>query len=79
MYRETPALYAKDTTDDGFRWIDANDANGNVFSFFRSDESGTTENFTKYLKAAAEANWPGEPAKTWDGKGEGKAKSAGVA
>ena len=47
--------------------------------FFRSDESGTTENFTKYLKAAAEANWPGEPAKTWDGKGEGKAKSAGVA
>ena len=47
--------------------------------FFRSDESGTTENFTKYLKAAAGANWPGEPAKTWDGKGEGKAKSAGVA
>ena len=47
--------------------------------FFRSDESGTTENFTKYLKAAAGTNWPGEPAKTWDGKGEGKAKSAGVA
>ena len=47
--------------------------------FFRSDESGTTENFTKYLKAAAEASWPGEPSKTWDGKGEGKAKSAGVA
>ncbi|MFW5473714.1 phosphate ABC transporter substrate-binding protein PstS [Knoellia sp. CPCC 206450] len=47
--------------------------------FFRSDESGTTENFTKYLKAAAPENWPGEPAKTWDGKGEGKAKSAGVA
>lgn len=47
--------------------------------FFRSDESGTTENFTKYLKAAAPANWAGEPAKTWDGKGEGKAKSAGVA
>jgi phosphate transport system substrate-binding protein len=47
--------------------------------FFRSDESGTTENFTKYLKAAAGASWPGEPAKTWTGKGEGKAKSAGVA
>lgn len=47
--------------------------------FFRSDESGTTENFTKYLKAAAPANWTTEPAKTWDGKGEGKAKSAGVA
>ena len=24
--------------------------------FFRSDESGTTENFTKYLKGAASAN-----------------------
>ncbi|KGN34316.1 phosphate ABC transporter substrate-binding protein [Knoellia sinensis KCTC 19936] len=47
--------------------------------FFRSDESGTTENFTKYLKAAAPANWAGEPSKSWDGKGEGKAKSAGVA
>jgi phosphate transport system substrate-binding protein len=47
--------------------------------FFRSDESGTTENFTKYLKAAAGDSWPGEPAKTWTGKGEGKAKSAGVA
>ena len=46
--------------------------------FFRSDESGTTENFTKYLKAAAPANWAGEPAKKWTGKGEGKEKSSGV-
>lgn len=46
--------------------------------FFRSDESGTTENFTKYLKAAAPENWAGEPAKKWDGKGEGKEKSSGV-
>ena len=27
--------------------------------FFRSDESGTTENFTKYLKAAAPDSWTG--------------------
>jgi phosphate transport system substrate-binding protein len=47
--------------------------------FFRSDESGTTENFTKYLNAAAPENWPAEPAKVWSGKGEGKEKSAGVA
>lgn len=47
--------------------------------FFRSDESGTTENFTKYLKAAAPGHWAGEPAKSWTGKGEGKSKSAGVA
>jgi phosphate transport system substrate-binding protein len=47
--------------------------------FFRSDESGTTENFTKYLHAAAAADWAAEPAKKWSGKGEGKEKSAGVA
>ena len=47
--------------------------------FFRSDESGTTENFTKYLKAAAPKAWAAEPAKSWTGKGEGKEKSAGVA
>ncbi len=47
--------------------------------FFRSDESGTTENFTKYLKAAAPNAWSAEPGKSWTGKGEGKEKSAGVA
>jgi phosphate transport system substrate-binding protein len=47
--------------------------------FFRSDESGTTENFTKYLHAAAAADWAATPAKKWSGKGEGKEKSAGVA
>ena len=47
--------------------------------FFRSDESGTTENFTKYLNAAAPKAWTAEPAKSWTGKGEGKEKSAGVA
>jgi phosphate transport system substrate-binding protein len=47
--------------------------------FFRSDESGTTENFTKYLNAAAPKDWTAAPAKKWSGKGEGKEKSAGVA
>ena len=47
--------------------------------FFRSDESGTTENFTKYLSKAAKGKWTAEPAKKWSGKGEGKAKTAGVA
>ena len=47
--------------------------------FFRSDESGTTENFTKYLKAAAPEAWSYETGKKWTGKGEGKEKSAGVA
>ena len=47
--------------------------------YFRSDESGTTENFTKYLKAAAPSAWAADPGKKWTGKGEGKEKSAGVA
>ncbi|MFC0629200.1 phosphate ABC transporter substrate-binding protein PstS [Kribbella deserti] len=47
--------------------------------FFRSDESGTTENFAKYLKAAGGGAWKGEPAKKWTGTGAGKDKSAGVA
>ncbi len=46
--------------------------------FFRSDESGTTENFTKYLNAAAGSVWTDEPSKTWPGTGEGREKSAGV-
>ena len=47
--------------------------------YFRSDESGTTENFTKYLAAAAPQAWTAEPGKSWTGKGEGKEKSSGVA
>jgi len=48
--------------------------------FFRSDESGTTENFTKYLKAASNGAWNVEAAKKWNGPvGEGKPQNAGVA
>jgi phosphate transport system substrate-binding protein len=46
--------------------------------FFRSDESGTTENFTKYLKAAAPDAWSYDPSKSWPAAGEGKEKSSGV-
>jgi len=47
--------------------------------FFRSDESGTTENTTKFLAAAGDGAWTKEPAKAWTGTGEGKNKSSGVA
>jgi phosphate transport system substrate-binding protein len=48
--------------------------------FYRSDESGTTENFLKYLAGSAPTAWAQEPAKVWPGKaGEGREKSAGVA
>ncbi len=34
-YKDLPALWSQDHSPDGFRWIDANDAAGNVFSFLR--------------------------------------------
>jgi phosphate transport system substrate-binding protein len=48
--------------------------------FYRSDESGTTENFEKYLAGAAPADFTTKPSKKWAGTvGQGAAKSAGVA
>ncbi|QKV93493.1 phosphate ABC transporter substrate-binding protein PstS [Streptomyces sp. NA02950] len=40
-----------------------------IQAFHRSDESGTTDNLTKYFKAAAPSAWPHEPGKAWEGKG----------
>lgn len=46
----------------------------------RSDESGTTDNFTKYLSKSAEADWTIGNAKAWKAPGGvGAAKSDGVA
>lgn len=51
-----------------------------IQAFHRSDESGTTDNFTKYLKAAAPKAWPYEPGKSWEAKGGQSAQgSSGVA
>lgn len=45
----------------------------------RSDDSGTTDNFTKYLAAAAGDAWPHEPGQTWPvAGGEAGAQTAGV-
>ncbi|MCN9244194.1 phosphate ABC transporter substrate-binding protein PstS [Streptomyces sp. RY43-2] len=52
-----------------------------IQAFHRSDESGTTDNFTKYLKAAAPSVW-GKYAggKAWEAKGGQSApQSSGVA
>ena len=40
VYKETPALWELDHSPEGFRWIDANDADNNVISFYRTDKSG---------------------------------------
>ncbi len=41
-YLEIPALWRLDSDPAGFRWIDANDASGNVFSFLRLDGARST-------------------------------------
>ncbi|WP_024332917.1 phosphate ABC transporter substrate-binding protein PstS [Gordonia hirsuta] len=50
-----------------------------VVPVHRSDSSGTTDNFTRYLRGAAPAQWPYQPSKEWAGAGgSGAAKSTGV-
>jgi 1,4-alpha-glucan branching enzyme len=41
-YRESPALWALDTSSDGFRWIAWDDWQQNVLSFIRIAEDGST-------------------------------------
>jgi 1,4-alpha-glucan branching enzyme len=40
LYRSSPALWELDTASEGFGWIDAGDALGNVLSFLRFSASG---------------------------------------
>lgn len=47
--------------------------------FFRSDESGTTDNFQRYLAGAGLGEWTTAPSKSFTGGvGEGQPQSAGV-
>jgi 1,4-alpha-glucan branching enzyme len=50
VYRETPAFWSSDFDPAGFRWIDANDATGNVYSFVRL---GSGENAGSMLACVA--------------------------
>ncbi|MFF6999459.1 phosphate ABC transporter substrate-binding protein PstS [Streptomyces sp. NPDC008313] len=51
-----------------------------IQAFHRSDDSGTTDNFTKYLKAASPADWKYEGGKAWQAKGGQSAQgSSGLA
>ncbi|MFE4252383.1 phosphate ABC transporter substrate-binding protein PstS [Streptomyces sp. NPDC056910] len=51
-----------------------------IQAFHRSDESGTTDNFTKYLKAASPADWKYSGGKAWQAKGGQSAQgSSGLA
>lgn len=52
----------------------------NITVLYRSDDSGTTSNFTKFLQGSAPDVWTFEPAGVWASPaGEGRAQSAGVA
>ncbi|MFG1863952.1 1,4-alpha-glucan branching protein GlgB [Microbispora bryophytorum] len=53
VYRDSPALYSRDNTHEGFRWIDADDAPGNVLSFLRYGADGSV--------LACVANFSGAP------------------
>ncbi|MFF4837181.1 phosphate ABC transporter substrate-binding protein PstS [Streptomyces sp. NPDC001315] len=51
-----------------------------IQAFHRSDESGTTDNFTKYLIATTPANWKYSGGKAWQAKGgQAASGSSGVA
>ena len=39
VYKKNPALWELDHEPEGFRWIDANDADNNVISFYRTDRA----------------------------------------
>ena len=39
-YRENPALWQRDVTPDGFRWIDAGNVDQNIYAFIRYDANG---------------------------------------
>jgi len=41
VYVSHPALYTQDFSTDGFEWIDANDRDGNVFSYLRKGADGS--------------------------------------
>ncbi|AYG81522.1 Phosphate-binding protein PstS3 [Streptomyces hundungensis] len=48
-----------------------------IQAFHRSTDSGTTDNLTKYLSAAAKADWPYPPAKKWAASGGQAASGSG--
>lgn len=53
VYKTAAALFSHDVTPEGFQWIDANDSGGNVLSFLRVGEDGST--------LACVANFAGMP------------------
>jgi 1,4-alpha-glucan branching enzyme len=59
VYRGHPALWRQDFSPDGFRWIDATDADGNVLAFLRFPGDGAPSGGARFV--ACLANFSGEP------------------
>jgi 1,4-alpha-glucan branching enzyme len=59
-YQSTPALWTADSSPDGFAWIDANDAFGNVLSFLRLTGPHWREDVGSRALACI-ANFSGDP------------------
>lgn len=83
----TPSTLAKIFTGKITKWNDSEIAkenpnaklpSANITVFFRADQSGTTENFEKYLNTAAPSDYTATPSKTWVGTGQGKTGSSGI-
>ena len=66
VYQDNPALWALDHYPDGFAWIDANDAGGNVLSFLRF--AGDSPPPDSAAPPDGSASAPGSPAPP-DGSG----------
>ena len=87
----TPKLLAEIYTGKITKWNDPAIAAANsgvtlpdqtIVAFHRSDSSGTTDNFTKYLSAQAASDWTAPHAKDWPASitaGQGAKGSDGVA
>jgi 1,4-alpha-glucan branching enzyme len=75
VYRAEPALWEQDFTPEGFRWIDASDADHNVLSFYRrrranagtpghegaAGHEGTAGHEGAAGRARGEPSWPALP------------------
>jgi 1,4-alpha-glucan branching enzyme len=58
-YLDHPALWRRDFTPDGFRWIDASDTGGNVLAFLRFAGDGATG--PRARPVACMVNFSGDP------------------
>ncbi|MGV9995335.1 1,4-alpha-glucan branching enzyme [Streptomyces sp. NPDC003374] len=64
LYRATPALWQRDTSPEGFRWVAVDAADDNVYAFLRYDAAGTpllaVSHFSPVVREDYRLDVPGE-------------------